>query len=43
MEAELERIRIDADPARVVLETIDVPARKTDISVDDVVLAWIPK
>ncbi|MFM8378903.1 MAG: helicase HerA domain-containing protein [Planctomycetia bacterium] len=42
VDAELERIRVDADPSRIVLETIEIPAKKTDISVDDVVLAWIP-
>ncbi|MFM8494129.1 MAG: helicase HerA domain-containing protein [Planctomycetia bacterium] len=39
---ELERIRVDADPDRIDLETIEIPARKTDIAVEDVVLAWVP-
>jgi hypothetical protein len=42
VDAELERIRVDADPSRIKLEPIEIPARKTDISVTDVVLAWIP-
>ncbi len=39
---ELERIRLDADPQQIELETIEIPARKTDIAVEDVVLAWVP-
>ena len=39
---ELERIRIETAPERLVLEEIEIPARKTDIAVDDVVLAWVP-
>ncbi|MEI6240017.1 MAG: DUF87 domain-containing protein [Planctomycetia bacterium] len=39
---ELERIRVDADPDRIALEAIEIPARKTDIAVEDVVLAWVP-
>jgi hypothetical protein len=42
VDAELERIRVDADPSRIKLEPIEIPAKKTDISVDDIVLAWIP-
>ena len=42
VDAELERIRVDADPSRIKLEPIEIPAKKTDISVDDVVLAWVP-
>ena len=38
----LERIRVDADPSRIALEAIEIPARKTDIAVEDVVLAWVP-
>jgi hypothetical protein len=40
--AELDRIRLDATVERMELERIDVPARKTGISVDEVVLAWVP-
>ncbi len=40
--AELDRIRLDATVERLELERIDVPARKTGISVDEVVLAWVP-
>lgn len=39
---ELERIRLASAPERLVLEEIDIPAKKTDITVDDVVLAWVP-
>jgi len=39
---ELERIRLDTAPERLALEEIEIPAKKTDIAVDDVVLAWVP-
>jgi hypothetical protein len=42
IEEELERIRLETAPERIALETIDVPAKKSDIAVDDVVLAWVP-
>jgi hypothetical protein len=42
IEAELERIRLEAQPERVVLEPLEIPALKTGITVDDVVLAWVP-
>mgnify|MGYP003342864839 CR=1 FL=1 len=42
IEEELEKIRLDSAPERIVLEEIEVPAKKTDIAVDDVVLAWVP-
>ena len=41
--AELERIRLESSPERLQLEEMEVPARKTDIAVDDVVLAWVPQ
>ena len=41
--AELERIRLESSPERIQLEQIEIPARKTDIAVDDVVLAWVPQ
>ena len=41
--AELERIRLETSPERIRLEEMEIPARKTDISVDDVVLAWVPQ
>jgi len=41
--AELERIRLESGPERLQLEQIEIPARKTDIAVDDVVLAWVPQ
>ena len=43
VEERLERIREDSDPARIELEPLEIPARKTDISVDTVVLAWVPR
>ena len=43
VEERLERIRADSDPARIELEPLEIPARKTDISVDTVVLAWVPR
>jgi hypothetical protein len=42
IEAELERIRLETQPERVVLERVEIPALKTGITVDDVVLAWVP-
>ena len=39
---ELERIRLEANPDRLVLESIEISPKKTEISVDDVVLAWVP-
>ena len=42
VELELDRIRLEASPDSVALEEIDVPARKTDIAVDEVALAWVP-
>ena len=41
--AELERIRLESSPERMQLEEMEIPARKTDIAVDDVVLAWVPQ
>ena len=41
--AELERIRLETSPERIRLEEMEIPARKTDISVDEVVLAWVPQ
>ncbi len=38
----LERIRVDSDLHRIELEAIEIPARKTDMAVEDVVLAWVP-
>ena len=43
IEQELDRIRLDAAPDRIALEEIDIPARKTDIAVEAVVLAWVPE
>lgn len=41
IEQELDRIRREAAPERIALEEIDIPARKTDIAVEEVVLAWV--
>jgi hypothetical protein len=38
----IERIRVDSDLHRIELEAIEIPARKTDMAVEDVVLAWVP-
>ena len=43
IEKELERIREEASPERIALEEIEIPAKKTDIAVEDVVLAWVPE
>ncbi|MFM7245220.1 MAG: helicase HerA domain-containing protein [Planctomycetaceae bacterium] len=42
VEAELDRIRLEADPNAIALEPIEVPPRKTDLAVEEVVLAWTP-
>jgi hypothetical protein len=42
IETELERIRLESHPDRIALEPIEIPAKKTDIAVEDVVLAWVP-
>ncbi|MCE9632433.1 MAG: DUF87 domain-containing protein [Planctomycetia bacterium] len=42
IEEELDRIRLESGPESLALESIDVPAKKTDIAVDEVVLAWVP-
>ncbi len=39
---ELDRIRLDTAPDRATLEEIVIPAKKSEITVDDVVLAWVP-
>jgi hypothetical protein len=38
----LDTIRLDTHPDRIELEEIEIPARKTDVTVEDVVLAWVP-
>jgi hypothetical protein len=40
--AELDRIRMETAPERIPLEEIEIPVRKSDIAVEDVVLAWVP-
>lgn len=42
IDRELERIRLESSPESIELEEIDVPARKSDIAVEEVVLAWVP-
>jgi hypothetical protein len=39
---ELDRIRMETTPDGIELEKIDVPARKTGTTVEEVVLAWVP-
>lgn len=39
---ELDRIRMETTPERIELESLTIPARKNDIAVEDVVLAWVP-
>ena len=41
--AELDRIRLESSPDRLELEQMEIPPRKTDIAVDEVVLAWVPQ
>jgi len=41
--AELDRIRLETAPDRVALEEVVVPAKKSDIAVEEVVLAWVPR
>jgi hypothetical protein len=43
LEQELERIRLDSAPERITLERLEIPARKTGTTVEDVVLAWVPR
>jgi hypothetical protein len=43
IEAELEQIRLDSAPERITLERLEIPARKTDTSIEEVVLAWVPQ
>lgn len=43
IEQELERIRLDTAPERIMLEKLEIPARKTGSTVEDVVLAWVPR
>ena len=40
---ELDRLRLESSPDQIQLEQVEIPARKTDISVDEVVLAWVPQ
>jgi hypothetical protein len=42
IERELERIRLESSPEAIALEPLEIPARKTDISVEEVALAWVP-
>jgi len=39
---ELDEVRVRADPDSLVLEPIEVAPRKTDVSVEEVLLAWVP-
>jgi hypothetical protein len=42
IEQELDRIRFESSPESIRLEEIEIPAKKTDIAIDEVVLAWRP-
>jgi len=42
VEAELEQIRLESQPERIALEPLEIPALKSGVTVDDVVLAWVP-
>jgi hypothetical protein len=43
IEQELEMIRLAWSPEAIAVEPIEIPARKTDTTVEDVVLAWLPR
>jgi len=40
---ELDRIRLETGPDRAAIEELVIPAKKSEIVVDDVVLAWVPQ
>ncbi len=42
VELELDRIRLESNPDSIALDVIDVPARKTDLAIEEVALAWVP-
>jgi hypothetical protein len=42
-EAELSRLDVPIPPAVVPLTKIDVPPRKADVDVDEVLLVWVPQ
>jgi len=42
IEVELDRIRLETSPDQIRLDPLEIPAKKTDIAVEDVVLAWVP-
>jgi hypothetical protein len=42
IQAELETIRLAWAPEAIAIEPIEIPARKTDTTVEQVVLAWLP-
>jgi len=43
IEQELEMIRLAWSPDAIAVEPIEIPARKTDTTVEQVVLAWVPR
>jgi len=43
IELDLERIRLESAPERIALERLEIPARKTGTTVEEVVLAWVPR
>ena len=40
--AAIDRVRAEANPETIAIERVDVPARKTGSSVEEVCLAWVP-
>jgi hypothetical protein len=42
IDRDLEAIRLAWSPEALAIEPIEIPARKTDTTVEDVVLAWVP-
>ncbi len=42
IDRELEAIRLAWSPEALAIEPVEIPARKTDTTVEEVVLAWVP-
>ncbi len=43
MDSEIDAIGINVDPQSINVETISIPPRKSDISVEQIALIWCPK
>jgi hypothetical protein len=41
-QAELDALEATLDPDRLTLEKVEIPPRKSDIAVDEVLLVWVP-